>query len=148
MPAGATGGQDRPEGALDAELEAFDRFATALVRLEPFTLDEVRVEVRRFAAAVEHHLRASRPHQSRTGSSRSQRPAIGGRLDREHERFRTSVEELRLLLQVVERDDHGGHRQALGQYGRIFVEALRLHRGDERLPAVGDRAGTPPTPRA
>jgi hypothetical protein len=45
---------------------------------------------------------------------------------------------LRGLLRIVERDDHGGNRQALGQYGRILAEALKEHRALERpVPGQG-----------
>jgi len=124
-----TADRARPTRDLDETLERFDQFSLALIRLEPFPLDEVRRSVERFRRAVNHHLLAAR-------SAARDRPATparpeGGRLEREHERFQASVDELGQLLLVVEDDDHGGHRQALGQYGRIFTEALRVHRRDE-----------------
>lgn len=138
-PSGARNGAD-----LDAALESFDRFAASLVRLEPCSFEEVRRSVERFASAVERHLTDRRAAERRAGTGR--RPAVppGERLRFEHERFRVSVEQLRALLAVVEGDDHGGHRQALGQYGRIFAEALRLHRADERSsPRAAGPAGAP-----
>ena len=112
---------------LDRRSEEFDRFSYGLVRLEPHSLEELRARVGEFARSVERHL-----HDGDASAA----PAHGGgavarRLAAEHGRFRSSVRELVGLLEVVERDDHGGHRQALGQYGRIFVEALRVHLRDE-----------------
>lgn len=136
----------RPKGAgreLVDELERFDRFSTALVHLEPFPLDEVRRSVRQFTSLVEAHLRTPLP-DSGAPRPKADRPSYRQRLLLEHDRFRASVTELRQLLTVVEADDHGGHRQALGQYGRILVEALRLHQDDERaLATEAARRGSP-----
>lgn len=118
----------RPEELLRST-ERFERFATELVRLEPFPLEEVRTTVERFAADLERHLEA-RPAGSAGG-----RPVRPRRLEAEHERFRSSIEQLLVLLEVVAGDDHGGHRQALGQYGRLVAEALRRHLADELGPA-------------
>jgi hypothetical protein len=117
--------------------EEFDRFSYGLVRLTPHTLDDLRVRVAQFNDEVESHLdRAER-------APTSQGSAVQRRLQAEHLRFRASIRELRGLLRVVERDDHGGHRQALGQYGRIFVEALRVHLRDERGGVPGGVARGP-----
>ncbi len=120
--------------SLDAALERFERFSAGLVRLEPASLEEVREEVERFAAELERHLDVRPPGRRRGPGGPSAEPSRTALLAREHERFRTSLEELRGIVDVVLRDDHGGHRQALGQYGRILAEALRLHRADERGP--------------
>ncbi len=89
----------------------------------------------------------------RTGSARICPPTrIDARrgLAADHERFRTSVQQLWWFYAIVEREDHGGNRQALGQYGRLVCEALRRHRAEERgvggFDPVGDgarRAGLP-----
>jgi len=144
MPRGRSTDVERHESDLDDAVERFDRFAAGLVRLEPFSLEEVRRSVGAFASRVEGHLREH--GVGRLPGGPPQRPPVrrGPDLDAEHERFRTSVGELRSYLAVVEREDHGGHRQALGQYGRILAEALRLHRADERgLLARTGRAGPP-----
>ncbi len=91
-----------------------------------------------FTREVERHLTES------TAAPGGRGETDRARLAREHERFRTSVDQLVAILAVVEQDDHGGHRQALGQYGRIFTEALRLHRTDER--PRRRRRGTPHRP--
>jgi hypothetical protein len=128
------------EEVLDREMERFDRFATALVHVEPCTLGELRRAVERFSLFLGRHLDAERRRRPQAGSSPAE--PVTRRLQLEHDRFRSSLEQLRELLAVVEQDDHGGHRQALGQYGRILVEALRIHRADER------RGGGPPAPGA
>jgi hypothetical protein len=119
---------------LDAEVDRFDRFSFGLVQLEPHPLGELHRAVERFTGEVANHL--ARSHAERIPSTLAQ----------EHDRFRDSILELRSLLAVVEREDHGGHRQALGQYGRIFAEAMRRHRADERsFFAVGE--ARPPSGR-
>lgn len=129
-----------PSGAgLDARLDAFDHFAVGLVRLEPYPLEEVRRTVEGFCSELERHLRESR----RRGVVTPRDARAEELLRSEHDRFPASVEELRALLDVVVHDDHGGHRQALGQYGRILVEALRAHRADEALPSEGSSRATP-----
>ncbi len=117
---------------LDALLDRFDRLSFGLVRLEAYSLEEIRRAVDDLAEAVEvHAARAGPSALARHGSPLSEdRPRSP--LGLEHDRFRTSVEQLRWFLAIVEREDHGGHRQALGQYGRVLVEALRRHRSDER----------------
>ena len=139
---------------LDHGLDGFDRFCLSLVKVEPHPLAEVRGRVLEFAQCLEDHLNRC----DRRGSVVELRPASSAsqelRLTTEHDRFRSSGAELRGLLAVVEREDHGGHRQALGQYGRILVEALRAHRADELgaatprpdavvAPAPSRRAGQP-----
>ena len=132
--------RDDPDHVLDDAVERFDRFAHGLVHLEPMALSEVGATVRRFVAIVDRHL-----GPAGVADARRDRGAPHGReraalLSREHDRFRVSLEQLTGLLGVVENDDHGGHRQALGQYGRLLVDALRTHRADER---AGSRAGAP-----
>ncbi|HYB63023.1 MAG TPA: hypothetical protein VEE86_01190 [Thermoplasmata archaeon] len=141
---------ERHDADLDDAVERFDRFAAGLVRLEPFSLEEVRRSVGTFVGRVERHLRehgGGGPPPS--GEPRPRQPVRRGPdLGLEHERFRSSIVELSAYLAVVERDDHGGHRQALGQYGRIFAEALRLHRGDERAETARTGRASPPPPEA
>lgn len=63
--------------------------------------------------------------------SASAAPTHAQRLREEHARFLTSVEQLRWFLAVVQREDHGGHRQALGQYWKVLLEALGRHTAEE-----------------
>ena len=117
---------------LDTEAELFERLSLDLVLGESRTLPEVRAIVLSFGEALRQHVdrgsvaRRPGPSEGGPGSVRS------ARLDAEHQRFRESLRQLAELLVVVEREDHGGHRQALGQYGRILVESLRAHRAEER----------------
>ena len=55
------------------------------------------------------------------------------RLVQDHGRFPEGFAELRGLLHVLEQDDHGGNRQAVGQYGRVLLEAIRRHLVEEEL---------------
>ena len=118
--------------SLEEEVTRFDRFAHGLVRLEPYPRGVLRDSVERFAQRVQEHLDLAA--SSGPDGPGSPRPGTGSErlLAREHLRFRGSLDELRGLLAVVEADDHGGHRQALGQYGKILAEALRVHLNDER----------------
>lgn len=130
---------------LDPEIERFETFSHGLVRLEPHSIEELRVAVERITSAVSDHLKADGERPLMPGGRRRRLAAKRQRLAAEHERFRTSLAELRLLLAVVEGDDHGGHRQALGQYGRLLTEALRAHRDEERLVERRERERGPPS---
>ncbi len=50
----------------------------------------------------------------------------------DHGTFFSSIDQLHWLLGIVRRDDHGGNRQALGQYWRVLLEAMGRHSDDER----------------
>lgn len=115
------------EEAFDRQIARFERFSVGLVLLEDPGAELLRREVEEFAGAVRAHLGAS----TRTGlaSTGLEDPS---NLGEEHRRFLDSLEVLSWLLGIVERDGHGGNRQALGQYGKILTEALRLHRDRER----------------
>lgn len=120
-----------PSDSIDTAVERFDHLCVGLVDLDPVPLEDLRRQVGGFVFALEGHLE----------SAGSDLPPF---LVREHERFATSVEQVRGLLRVVEDDDHGGHRQALGQYGRILAEALRRHRADELVwDAAAGAVGAP-----
>ncbi|MFZ0892257.1 MAG: hypothetical protein WB778_07365 [Thermoplasmata archaeon] len=119
------------ERSSDAELyqiiESFDRLSYGLVLLENKLVEEIGIAIRRLRAAVEQHVENSRG-QGRfevgdAASDSSRRREIAD----DHARFRTSLAELATLFEIIRRDDHGGNRQALGQYGKILSEALRIH---------------------
>jgi len=135
MPGKAPKSRGVPEPLLDDAVEQFGQFSASLVRLEPHSLEDVRRIVDGFASLVEGHLREA--PQPPPGASRGvgRWSLSDERLHQEHDRFLSSIGQLREILAVVEADDHGGHRQALGQYGQIFVEALRVHRAEERRKA-------------
>lgn len=113
-------------------MDWFERVSYALVLLGDFPLADVRFAVDAFATALEAHLVGLPPPAARRASRRSNRQDLATVVASDHEWFRTSVEQLRWFLEVVERDDHGGNRQALGQYGRVLAEAVQRHRRDER----------------
>ncbi len=112
-------------------VEWFDRFSLALVRLAPYTLREIREAVAAFDRGLATHL-GPQLRGAPVAPGLSDRPRTREELlAREHAWFRTSLEQLRWFLGIVEQEDHGGHRQALGQYGRLLAEALRRHLADE-----------------
>jgi hypothetical protein len=104
--------------------------ADRLVRLEPVELPELRTLIRRLRSSlIDGHLPVWEARLSGVGSGRS---AVGLVLSKEHAIFPGSLDRYGWLFDIVEAEDHGGHRQALGQYGKLVAEALRLHLSDER----------------
>lgn len=128
-------------------IDWFERFSYELVLLETFSLDEIRAALDAFEREVRAHLDGSPLDDRRPIADRG--PAERARiLASDHAWFRTSLDQLEWFYAVVARDDHGGNRQALGQYGRVFAEALRRHRSDERAgPDPFSRAQRPAVPR-
>lgn len=116
----------------DALIDWFELVSYALVLLEEFRLPEIRSAVGAIERAVLAHVRASPLGTLLSPTGESPLSALERVVDADHVWFRTSLEQLRWFLSVVERDDHGGNRQALGQYGRLLAESLRRHRLDER----------------
>jgi hypothetical protein len=102
-----------------------------LVLLEPYRLDELRSMVERVADVVATH---TREYDTRLGAAPPPdgRPATWALLRADHAWFSVSLEQLAWFFGIVENEDHGGHRQALGQYGRLLAEALHRHRDLER----------------
>jgi hypothetical protein len=102
-----------------------------LVRLEPYRLDDLRAMVHRVAAEVGAHTRR---FDTRLGAEppAGRPPGTWALLRADHAWFAVSLEQLAWFFGIVENEDHGGHRQALGQYGRLLAEALRRHRDLER----------------
>lgn len=121
---------DRPPEDLDALVDWFDRVSGNLVLLEEYPPAQLRRAVEVVARAVDEHARSA---DLRPGAVDPRGPVPGPAavLRADHERFRTSAEQLRALSRLVEIDGHGGNRQALGQYGRVLTEALRRHRREE-----------------
>jgi len=114
----------------DALIDWFELVSYALVLLEEFSLTEIRCAVARIEAAVLAHVSSS-PTTRRDLAGGNRLSELRKVVDADHVWFRISLEQLRWFLSVVERDDHGGNRQALGQYGRLLGESLRRHRRDE-----------------
>ena len=109
--------------------------AQGLVRLEDFPLDHLVREVDRLERYLREHSDAwdGFPRGPREGAGEPSSGRVHLDALREHHRtFRTSSEQVRWFLDVVLREDHGGHRQALGQYWRLVVEALEWHLAAER----------------
>lgn len=122
---------ERGTDELDRAIARFERLSVDLVLLEPIGREQLVGELTRFTRTVRGHLAGVPPTDP------------GGRA--EHRRFEESLEVLGWLEAIVEEDDHGGNRQALGQYGKLLTEALRAHRSQElrgSLPVSGrtDRA--------
>lgn len=118
----------------DALVEWVDRVSRNLVLLEAYSLPEVASWVDAVDRAVRDHLSTYReltPSRS-VGRRDDDFATLRRTLEEDHARFRVSLDQLRWFFRVVEEDDHGGNRQALGQYGRVLAEALRRHRRDER----------------
>jgi len=116
---------------LDPLIVWLDTASDGLVRLEPYRLDELRAMVRRVADVVATH---TREYDGRLGRAPPPggRPATWALLRADHAWFSVSLEQLAWFFGIVENEDHGGHRQALGQYGRLLAEALRRHRDLEQ----------------
>lgn len=121
--------------------------AEDLVRLRVHSVAEVQAEVSRMSELL-LSVHPERVHRALEGAARC--PACAEhvrRLRADHERFETSAEQLRWFWSIVERDDHGGNRQALGQYWKILLEALARHLSEERVIGVHESSsrakGTP-----
>lgn len=130
----------------DALVEWVDRVSRDLVLLEDYSLEEVSSWVAAVDRGVRHHLTAYgrlRPPDA-VGPGADALAALRRTLENDHARFRVSLEQLRWFHQVVVHDDHGGNRQALGQYGRVLAEALRRHRDDERRYRAPTGESVPP----
>jgi len=131
----------------DELVDWLERWSYRLVLLEEYELHDIRTAVESVERAVHAHrarfdpwVRAIGPKDEPT--SRAVRVVLS-----DHEWFEISLEQLVWFLQVVEQEDHGGHRQALGQFGRVLAEALRRHRRDEAwLEGTTARGGTARSP--
>ncbi len=133
---------DRPPHELDALIDWFEWVSERLVLLELFDLDDVGRAVGAIDRAVRDHLAAVED-----GAFAGPGGDAAHRLALDHRMYPTSLEQLAWFLRVVVRDDHGGNRQALGQYGRLLAESLGRHREEERRLAATPRvaSATPPS---
>jgi hypothetical protein len=121
-----------PPPELDARIDWFENFSYALVLLAEFPLGEVGAAVRAFEVSVREHLRDRSLEATPTSRLPAPLRETWAVLAADHAWFVTSIDQLEWSYAIVEGEDHGGHRQALGQYGRVFAEALRRHRAEER----------------
>jgi len=116
------------------------------VLLEEFPVADIRAAIMAVGQAVARHRATTDPWMALLLTS-DEETARGARvLLHDHEWFATSLEQFWWFFRVVEADDHGGHRQALGQYGRVLAEALRRHRRDERWLESRRNARPPASP--
>jgi len=121
-----------PPPAFDALVDWLERWSYGLVLLEEYPLAEIRDAVTAVERAVRAHRTSSEGWVTPLLSA-DEETARGARVVlSDHAWFETSREQFRWFLRVIEEADHGGHRQALGQYGRVLAEALHRHRQDER----------------
>jgi len=132
-----------PPRGFDGFIRWVGEWSDQLVLLEEIPLEQVRSAVRTTCGRVEEHLRSVEGWERRLPSP-DRAAELVTILRSDHRWFESSLQELSGLLAVVEGEDHGGHRQALGQYGRLLAAALVRHRRDEleleRLPpAEGTR---------
>ncbi len=107
----------------------FEQFSRGLVRLAHPSIAEIQTAI----DALDSALRVGAPPPMTSGTPA---PDAGP--------WREALEQLHWLLGIVERDDHGGNRQALGQYGLLVAESLRAHL-DPTLTPVESAARVPPT---
>jgi hypothetical protein len=126
-------------------IDWLERWSYGLVLLEEYPLADVRAAITEVENAVREH-RISADRWAGPLQLADEEAARGAKvLLSDHEWFETSLEQFWWFFRVVEKEDHGGHRQALGQYGRVLGEALRRHRVDERrLEARKGALGTRP----
>jgi hypothetical protein len=133
--------------SFDELIDWLDCWSYRLVLLEEYPLSEVRAALLAVSHAVSTHRLSAEGWIARLTTTD---PAVARGvelLQSDHERFETSLEQLWWFFRAVEKEDHGGHRQALGQYGRVLAEALRRHRADERrLEARSSRLDMEPVP--
>jgi len=125
----------------DELIDWLERWSYNLVLLEEYPLPEVKSALDAVDRAVRaHRTEADRRlrslHDLSDESSRGRKVVLN-----DHEWFETSLEQFWWFYRVVEKEDHGGHRQALGQYGRVLGESLRRHRVDENALLKGPSAG-------
>jgi len=126
-----------PPADLDGRIEWFGRVSDRLVLLEEYPLSDIAFAVDQIAASVQDHLHevAGNPERRDGVAGPSTGPAAILRAD--HGLLPVSLEQLRWFYGIVAREDHGGHRQALGQYGKVLAEALQRHREEERERQTG-----------
>jgi len=136
-----------PPPEFEAEVDWLERWSYGLVLLEEYPIPDLREAVAEVESSVRSHRATADPWVL---------PLLGGDEETargarvvlsDHAWFETSLDQFWWFFRVVEREDHGGHRQALGQYGRVLAEALRRHLADEdRLRARNSTRGWDPVP--
>ncbi len=117
----------RAPGEIDPLVRWLQTASDGLVLLAAYPREDLQSMVRAVGHVVAAH---SREYDRRRGTPPppGDRAATWALLRADHAWFGVSVEQFAWFLGIVEHEDHGGHRQALGQYGRLLAEALRRHR--------------------
>jgi hypothetical protein len=123
---------DHPPPEFDDLIEWFELVSYNLVLLADYRMDQIRAAVAVMDAGLSAHLAGAPSLESPGSDGIRAESALERVLASDHVWFESSREQLAWALGVVDGDDHGGNRQALGQYGRVLTEALRRHRRDER----------------
>ena len=139
-----------PPADFDDFVEWLERVGAGLVLLDDRPLTELGPMLATVAPRVRAHVDAAEPAiLERAGREPSESEAT--MLVADHRWFEISLEQLDWFYRIIERDDHGGHRQALGQYVRLLAESLRRHRWRERAwyagGPVAHRAAIAPSAR-
>jgi hypothetical protein len=128
---------DHPPSDFDELIEWFELVSYNLVLLTDYRLDQVRRAIAAMDTGISVHLAHAGPLEVLVPNGTHVESALELVLASDHVWFQSSREQLAWSLRIVEVDDHGGNRQALGQYGRVLTEALRRHRRDERQRLAG-----------
>ncbi len=108
----------------DRAVAEFGGLSQQLVLLDDLALPEVVRRVTGFEEVLRGHLEGG-------PSSVADSAPASSEIEEDHRTFAESIEVLDWLLGIVRTDDHGGNRQALGQYGKVLAEALLDHRARE-----------------
>ncbi len=121
-----------PPQSFDELIDWLEGWSYRLVLLEEYPLPEIRAALLAVSDAVSAHRQSAEGWIGTLLAADPEAAQGAGLLQSDHERFEASLEQLWWFFRVVEKEDHGGHRQALGQYGRVLAEALSRHRAEER----------------
>jgi hypothetical protein len=122
----------RPPAEFDDLIDWFELVSYNLVLLAEYDLEEIRRAIEVVEREIVRHCTEAGESRDLLRASSTELRVLADVLDSDHRWFATSLEQLDWFFRLVERDDHGGNRQALGQYGRAFAESMRRHRSDER----------------
>jgi hypothetical protein len=115
-------------GALVTEQSAV---ADGLVLLHDHSLSVLQRETDRLRERLLERHPGSMEWMLRETETTGGDRAASRRLRAEHERYRASLAQLDWLLTIVRENDHGGNRQALGQYWRILLGSIVPHVEEE-----------------
>jgi len=129
-----------PPPSFDDLIDWLESWSYALVLLENYPVADLRAAIMTVGSALRAHRASTDPWVTELLGAEEETSRTARVVLHDHEWFVTSLDQFDWFLRVVEGENHGGHRQALGQYGRVLAEALRRHRHDERGLAAQDAA--------